>query len=223
MIKSIFYKEWLKTRHFCITGLAIILGFTVHSLFRIERVIDFQGISHIWEILLEKDTVLIEQLAFFPACFGLILALVQFMPEMAQKRLKLTLHLPFPHTGMIMSMTGYGIAILLGIYFLQAAAISAYFSRIIVSELTLRIMSSVLLWDICGLTVYLLTAWICLEPSWKRRAANILISAGLCRIFFLSQMPQAYIGMTGWLCLILLFALWTPVFSVWRFRQGVQD
>ena len=80
-------------------------------------------------------------------------------------------------------------------------------------------------WEVmlAGLTLYLLTAWICLEPTWKRRLANLLIAVGVCRIFFLSDTPQAYDGMLPWLALLLVCSLFFPLLSVYRFKQGCQD
>ena len=57
----------------------------------------------------------------------------------------------------------------------------------------------------------------------KRRLANLLIAVGVCRIFFLSDTPQAYDGMLSWLALLLVCSLFFPLLSVYRFKQGCQD
>ena len=43
-----------------------------------------------------KDAVFIDYMQFVPLLAGILAALVQFMPEMQRKCLKLTLHLPCP-------------------------------------------------------------------------------------------------------------------------------
>ena len=53
--------------------------------------------------------------------------------------------------------------------------------------------------------------------------ANLLIAVGVCRIFFLSDTPQAYDGMLPWLALLLVCSLFFPLLSVYRFKQGCQD
>lgn len=55
-----------------------------------------------------------------------------------------------------------------------------------------RILLTAAPWYICGYTAYLMTAWICLEPTWKLRIVNLLIAAGIVRIFFLLDKPEAY-------------------------------
>ena len=57
-------------------------------------------------------------------------------PEMAQKRLKLTLHLPYPSARRLVGlMLPTGLAELLTIYFVQALIIMVYDFRILPSEL----------------------------------------------------------------------------------------
>lgn len=223
MKKAIFYKEWIKMRRFYSLSAVVLLGFAGYALLRIERVITFRGVSHIWEILLQKETVFIELLRYLPTLIGVLLALVQFLPEMTQKRLKLTLHLPYPQRPMILLMTGMGIATLAALYLVQAALLGGYLHTILVPELTGRILLTALPWYLAGLTLYLLTAWICLEPTWKRRIADLLIAVGIGRLFFLSDTPQAYDGMLLWLIAFLCCALLFPLVSVSRFRQGCQD
>lgn len=223
MIKAIFYKEWIKIRRFYPVCAVIVLGFTLFSVFRVDRVADFRGVEHIWEVLLEKDSVLIEMLQYFPLLCGILLAIVQFVPEMIQKRLKLTLHLPFPQNRMILLMLLAGAVALLLLFSIQIIIIYSYFRHILVSELTSRILLTSAPWFIAGMTAYFCTAWICLEPTWKWRIAEVLTATGLCRIYFLSQLPQAYDGMLIWLLTITAFTLMTPLLSIWRFRQGCQD
>ena len=112
MIKAIFYKEWIKMRWFCLVTALFLAGFTAYALLRVQRVITFKGAAHIWQVMLEKEVVLIDLLQYLPVLLGILTALVQFVPEMAQKRLKLTLHLPFPQRRMILRMTGTGLAAL---------------------------------------------------------------------------------------------------------------
>ena len=208
MIKAIFYKEWIKMRCFYPLSALFLFGATAYALLRVQRVITFKGAAHVWEVMLEKEVVFIDILQYLPALLGVLLAVVQFVPEMAQKRLKLTLHLPFPQWKMILLMSGIGLGALALLFIVQTAVLWGYFHALQAPELVARI---------------LLTAWICLEPTWKRRLANLLIAVGVCRIFFLSDTPQAYDGMLSWLALLLVCSLFFPLLSVYRFKQGCQD
>lgn len=96
MTKAIFHKEWIKTKGYFYIMLLVSLCFTGYSLLRMNRVVSFKGADHIWALLLTRDTIFIETLKYLPLAIGATLAAAQFIPEMQQKRLKLTLHLPYP-------------------------------------------------------------------------------------------------------------------------------
>ena len=223
MIKAIFYKEWIKMRWFCLVAALFLAGFTAYALLRVQRVITFKGAAHIWEVMLEKEVVFIDILQFLPVLLGVLLALVQFIPEMTHKRLKLTLHLPFPQRKMILLMMGVGLAALAVLSAVQAFVLWCYFHTLLAPELVSRILLTSLPWYLAGLALYPLAAWVCLEPTWRRRVADILVAVGVCRLFFLSETPQAYDGMLPWLLALLLCVLFFPLLSVYRFKQGCQD
>ena len=203
MIKAIFYKEWIKMRWFCLVAALFLAGFTAYALLRVQRVITFKGAAHIWEVMLEKEVVFIDILQYLPVLLGVLLALVQFIPEMTHKRLKLTLHLPFPQRKMILLMMGVGLAALAVLSAVQAFVLWCYFHTLLAPELVSRILLTSLPWYLAGLALYPLAAWVCLEPTWRRRVADILVAVGVCRLFFLSETPQAYDGMLPWLLALL--------------------
>ena len=223
MIKAIFYKEWIKMRWFCLVAALFLAGFTAYALLRVQRVITFKGAAHIWEVMLEKEVVFIDILQYLPVLLGVLLALVQFIPEMTHKRLKLTLHLPFPQRKMILLMMGVGLAALAVLSAVQAFVLWCYFHTLLAPELVSRILLTSLPWYLAGLALYPLAAWVCLEPTWRRRVADILVAVGVCRLFFLSVTPQASDGMLPWLLALLLCVLFFPLLSVYRFKQGCQD
>ena len=165
----------------------------------------------------------IEQGRRFYRNFDLYPPIVQFVPEMQQKRLKLTLHLPYPQNRMLMLMLIAGLSELTVIYLINYLILYAYLQNILAPELTDRILLTSLPWYIGGITAYSLTSWICLEPTWKRKLLNFFISCGIIRIFFLSNVPQAYDGFIWILLLFTGFTFILPWLSVTRFKAGKQD
>ena len=211
MKKAIFYKEWIKTRRYFPIALTVSVIFIIYALLGVQRVINFRGVAHLWEILLSRDVVFIETLTYIPLLAGLLLAIVQFVPEMQQKRLKLTLHLPYPQNRMLMLMLIAGLSELIVIYLIDYLILYVYLQNILAPELTDRILLTSL------------TSWICLEPTWKRKILNFFISCGIIRIFFLSNVPQAYDGFIWILLLFTGFTFILPWLSVTRFKAGKQD
>ena len=223
MKKAIFYKEWIKTHRYFWLALIVSSVFVIYALLQLQRVIGFKGVEHLWEILLSRETVFIELLTYVPLAIGVLLALVQFVPEIQQKRLKLTLHLPYPQRSMIGLMLAAGLVQLWIIFVLNYLTLWAYLQSILAPELVARILLTSLPWYLCGITGYLFAAWICLEPTWKRKILNFFISCGIIRIFFLSNVPQAYDGFIWILLLFTGFTFILPWLSVTRFKAGKQD
>ena len=210
MNKAIFFKEWIKTRGLFFIALLVSLCFAGYVMMRINRVITFKGADHLWAILLSRDTVFIELLQYLPLIIGALFASLQFIPEMTQKRLKLTLHLPYPQQRMILLMLLAGVAQISIVFLLQAASLWIYLQQHIACEMVARI---------------LLTAapWICLEPTWKLRIVNLLIAAGIVRIFFLLDKPEAYNSFLPTLIIFTIPCASLSIRSVVRFKEGCQD
>lgn len=223
MFKAICYKEWIKTRLYAAISLIFVLATSGYAILRVSRVVRLKGVEHIWEILLSRDVMFIETLRYLPLVLAVVLAIVQFIPEMMQKRLKLTLHLPYPRRKMIMLMLAYGGGMLLVFFLLQYAIVWGYLQSILAPELVSRIILTSLPWYICGLNAYFLAAWICLEATWRIRFVNALITAGVISAYFLSTAPQAYDGFLPILAVFTLLTTIFPLLSVHRFREGKQD
>lgn len=223
MKKAIFYKEWIKLRWTWGLLMGVCSCFTGYALLRILRVVEFKGVAHVWEILLTKEVVFIDILKYVPLIAGILVAVVQFVPEMQQKRLKLTLHLPFPQARMIRLMLGFGLFLLLTVFVANYICLAAYLYRILAPELAGRILLTALLWYLAGVTAYFLASWICLEPAWHRRVFNLLVAAAALRVFFLSDSPQAYDPALLTLLVFVVCVAGFPWLSVRRFTLGKQD
>lgn len=223
MEKAIFYKEWIKVRRLFPLAVLALAGFTAYVLLRIGRMYTFDGAASVWIRVLERQDILIDDIKYLPACVGLLVGLAQFLPEIQHKRLKLTLHLPYPRRAMILRMLGFGIGLTAGLFLLQTALVAIYLQSILARELVARILLTALPWYAAGCTTYLFTAWICIEPSSRRRLFDLLIAAGVVRLFFLPGMPRSYDTLLPWIAAMIACALFFPLYSTDRFRRGCQD
>lgn len=222
-MKAIFYKEWLKTRWYLLLAAVVTLGTTGYSLMRIARVADMKGIAHVWEVMLSRDAVFVDSLEYLPLLAGAVLALVQFMPEMYHKCLKLTLHLPCEPIRMITLMTAFGTAALAAIFAAASLTMFIYLRGILAPELYGRILLTAAPWFLAGIAGYLTVAWICLEPAWKRRVADIAVAVPLLWIYFLAPAPAAYGAFLPVLAVFTLLTATLSWLSAARFKEGKQD
>ena len=223
MEKALCYKEWIKTRYYYFLAILVSWGMTGYCILKINRAITMKGAPHLWEVMLGKDVVFIDLLTYLPLLIGIFLAWVQFVPEMQQNRLKLTLHLPYPQLRMINLMLLYGLVVLLICFAANYVLMTVYMQGVLAPELYSRILLTALPWYLAGIAAYLLISWICLEPTWKRRVLNLVISVLLLRIFFLAPAPEAYNAFLPWLAIYTLLTASLSWLSIARFKAGEQD
>lgn len=223
MLKAIFYKEWIKLRWYMLLALIVTTAVAGYCLLRADRAIELRGAGHIWEVMVLKDAVFIDLLRFVPLLAGILAALVQFMPEMQRKCLKLTLHLPCLQQRMVFAMLAAGIAMLVACFAVNFAVMTAWLSAVLPAELVTNVLSAAAPWYLAGVAGYLLAAWVCLEPAWKRRVFNLAVAALIVRAYFLAPVPRAYNDFLPWLALYTLALSLLAWISVARFKAGCQD
>lgn len=200
-----------------------LIGITGYSMLRVGRTIDMKGIDHLWMVMVLKDAIFIDLLQFVPLLIGILLAAVQFFPEMQRKCLKLTLHLPYSQKRMVLLMLAYGVCVLVISFALSIILMGVYLPQHFTSELVQRILLSAAPWFLAGFSGYLLVSWVCLEPTWKRRVLNMIIAALIIRVYFLAPGAEAYNSFLPWLALYTLLIASLSWISVVRFKAGKQD
>lgn len=223
MFKSLIYKEWLKTGKAIAAAAVLLLCFTAYDFLALAKNAEIRGFSFLWAFAAQKDSVLVDNMKYLPLLCGLLVAAAQYVPEAARKRLKLTLHLPYPQGRTICVMQGYGIAALLALFLLQTVALALFLRHYLVAELTGRIIFSFLTWYCAGLCAYIWAGAICLEPSWRMKIVLTVVAAAVLSIFFISPTAMAYrhsilsLFIFPTLCAAILIH-----YSVSRFKDGVQ-
>jgi hypothetical protein len=223
MWKAIVYKEWIKTRRYLFAALLLTAGFAGYGLLRLYRAVELMGAGHIWEMMVTRNAVFIDPIRFVPLLAGLLLAVVQFVPEMQRKCLKLTLHLPVPALATLGAMLVFGLAALSVLFGIGVAIVGLGPLPVIARELAGNILCTALPWFLAGMAAYLLGAWVILEPTWRLRAVNILMSLLVLRLFFLGEVPHAYDGFLPLLALLTACTASLSWISVVRFMAGRQD
>lgn len=223
MISALIYKEWKKTKWFVWAILLIGLLVESYLFLRIFRSMRMVGIGHIWDVVVNRNTFLFMQLKYFPIISGVILALAQFVPEMVDKRIKLSLHLPLSERKIILTMIGYGQLILLLLFLVLIAVLTMVASIYFPQQIIMSMLTTILPWFAVGIIGNALVAWICLEPTWIRRIANTLLSIALVKIYLLSDFPGAYGKLLAYIWIIPIYVIPFVFLSVYRFKIGKQD
>lgn len=223
MFSAILYKEWIKSRWYLLVSALVLTAFAGYAMLKLHRALSMMGAAHIWEVMVTRNAVFVDQMQYVPLIVGVLFAVVQFVPEMQRKCIKLTLHLPVSVYGTLGSMLGYGLVVLCGIFGVNLLMVYLLSFQVLAPELVGNILGTLLPWYSAGIAAYLLGAWVILEPTWKLRIAEILMSVLLLKVWFMGGVPCAF---GGFLHVMLLFTLCSASLawlSVFRFVAGRQD
>lgn len=220
MWKSVFYKEWLKIRWF-LPGYTILAIIGIGYLFlTVRHSFAFSGGKNTWYEILFMGRQYFSPLKFVPLAGGLVLALVQYIPETVDKRIKLSLHLPTGDNKILLLMQLFGGAGLLLSYLiifgLFAGLSMAYFPV----QLVTSCMISIFPWFLAGLIAYFLIALIVLEPNWKFRVCYSLTGGFLVSMYLKSAVMAAYGPANSGLFLLTALLSIAFLFSAYRFKKG---
>ncbi|TKG95736.1 hypothetical protein EYV94_05430 [Puteibacter caeruleilacunae] len=223
MNRALLFKEYKKTKWF-ILGI-ILAGIALHTytFLKLGRSFRFAGMEHLWDVIINRDQFMFRDLKYFPLAAGVCLGVAQFVPEVIQKRIKLTLHLPLSERKTIMLMVGYGQLLLLGFFLLHILCAVVFSSFHFPYEFILSFLQTVAPWYMAGLLAHSMIAMICIEPTWKVRVFNILVMIGTIKMCYITDFPGAYGIVSCLLAIVVLYVLPFTFYSVYRFKIGEQD
>lgn len=222
LFRALSYKEWRKTRLQLLAAVLLLVAVILYSYIELTYEFRLRDAVNVWYALMFQDSSLALLMRYIFPLTGISLAIVQFVPEMVNKRFKLTLHLPATETRIVSAMLLYGYAALLVVFFSTSALMVGIMSTLLPNEIVWNMVLQQLPWMAAGLSGYGFASWICIEPTWKQRLANALIAVGLLALFFVSHLPGAYVHFGLELILLLLVSFIFPFYSCIRFKQGIQ-
>ncbi len=221
MLRSLFLKEWLKTRMVVLLALTVSLGLCVYILQSVSRLIDANGMMLVWDTLLNRDVLLVDMLRFVPLVVGVLLGVSQMLPEVLQKRIKLTLHLPIAMWESVGVMVLYGAIVMVGLMVLNLGVCAVVMSSWFPKELLQHIFLTAVVWYIAGLLAYFFAIWVVLEPTWVMRVLELLFAAVCLRGFYMSTMPEVYNAFLPIMVVFTVLCAGLPLLSIDRFKRGI--
>lgn len=222
MIKSIIFKEWIKSRWVLLIVLIIFAAVIGYTFMNVTRGLRMAGGQHIWEMIVQKGITFASFVKYLPLFAGIVLALAQYVPEMTNKRLKLTLHLPLKESKIMLSMLFYGLISLAVIFLASYIILYTGFNHYFCIEVAQWNMDEAKPWFLGGLMAYLLTAWICIEPVWKQRILNAVIAILIIWLYYFEATPESYSPLLCYLAILIVLGISFSFYSLVRFKDGEQ-
>ncbi len=220
MYKAIFYKEWLKIRWVVFGSIIMVIGFLSYVNLNVRQFFTMNDPINVWIFFIQQKALYYTVLKYIPVILAIVLALVQFFPEMTKNRYRLTFHLPFNETISLFLMVAVGLLVMLLISILYIIGLSITGTIYFPIELTTSSLITVTPWLLAGFITYLGMSSIVVDPSWKYRLVYMLLFAPFIQSLFLEKIYCQYTRSIG---LYLLFSiLYIPIiiFPGYRLRKG---
>ncbi len=220
MFKSIVFKEWLKIRWFLII-LSLIGIIAAGNIFlKVQHNIAFNEATKYWYLILFQNHHYFSSLKFLPLFIGLVIAAAQYIPEIMERRIKLTFHLPINENKILIMMLGFGtisILVSFAIMFFVFVGLSNFFFA---KEIVHAVIVSVTPWFLGGFAAYFLAALIILEAIWKYRIAYFITASAFMLLFFENSVAGGYSPINLKMAILTLLISVSLLFSAYRFRKG---
>ncbi|CDA21913.1 MAG TPA: hypothetical protein DHU85_08020 [Porphyromonadaceae bacterium] len=219
-IKHLLYKEWLKTRWFA--AVSLLLGIILSTYACIDALSSFHSLggAFFYSTLLSGNISLMGQLKYLPLGVALLIGLSQFMPEITNKRIRLTLHLPIGGTAAVYTMILYGV-VLFCCALLPAVLITTITMAVCFpAEITIPVWQTLFPWLLGGMTSYFFVAMIAFEPIWKFRFCYMLVAYFILRFFYLGYGTGNAVTAYPILLVITLISSLSVIYTSHRFNKG---
>lgn len=220
MLRSIFYKEWIKIGRAAILLTAVGLLLIAGIYLTVRHDLLLKDAELYWYDIVYQKMIYFSIFKFMPLVTGLLIGLAQFVPETVEKRIKLSLHLPINEEEVVLKMLGIGTTIVLTSFLLLFAVIYAWGLVYFPVEMVQKTAVTVLPWFYSGLATYFLASFVVLEPLWKYRILYILTGGAFITFFYKSNVAGAYQPILLPLLLCVIMASISSLFSIYRFRKG---
>ncbi|MBP5419019.1 MAG: hypothetical protein J6Y72_04340 [Bacteroidales bacterium] len=216
---SLSYKEWIKVRLYVAIAFAIALALLIYLYSDVALQVRMEGYpTLIYKYLIGSH--ILTAFDMLPIVAGIAVALSQFLPEMLNKRLKLTLHLPAPELNIISSMLLFGIAVYTVIMIFTYVGISVILSNFLPREYVHLELMTFVHWAIVGLTAYGFSTAVCIEPTMQYKISIALIGFATVVV----SMWTEYIHATYIFPMVVVLAIASLLMSVYttsRFKRGI--
>ena len=222
-IRAILYKETIKMR------LAWLLLFLFNTAFMIWL---FIGVRHlfkldhpevVWYRVITLGQEHYSAIRVVTLLVGVVVACVQFLPEMRDERLRLSLHLPTSSNTVILTHLFAGLLAIGLLYLCDGLILVAITLLYFPSDVVPTMLWTVAPWMLAGVTGYLGTTLALLEPGLRLRVFILALTAGLVSPMLARRMPGDFANALSLFALVVPLLLLASLLPAYHFRHRRVD
>lgn len=221
MIRALLFKEWIKLRLWWLLALVASLALALILVFRLRHAVELNGALAVWSAWIDRGYLFFRPYQPAPLVLGVLAAVLQFLPEIQNQRIRLVLHLPLGEDRTLSVHLIAGLVFACAPVLLAYAAFAGAASLYLPTEFQGVLFRTFLPWLLSGAAAYLLTSAALLESHLWNRCLHLLLALGAVRLFMLESFYDGYSHILLWLALwtALLFSI--PLYSSLRLRKGL--
>ena len=192
IVSAIFFKEYTKTRLAMLALLAAgvcavcWIGLGINRLFLLDHP------EIVWYHSMDLNQIPYKAFTFVPSLSAVAFCLCQFLPEIRDERMRISLHLPCPLWLLMLAHIGYGFAFLLGLYLVEVGGILLILVHHYPHEAVEMAFWTILPWCMAGAYTYLCCAWVMLEPKKTAKLLGVLLGMGVCTPLLMHWTPGTF-------------------------------
>lgn len=218
LLKPIYFKEFLKIRWSWMTLMAFNVLLMAYVCIETRRLFALDHAEMVWYRVMHLNQIHYFHLKYAPALTGMVLAVIQYLPEMTGERLRLSLHLPVSAHRLIMAHVLVGLTAVGMVIALDLGALALVTAIFFPGEAVAVAVWTALPWNLAGLATYLGVTLALLEPNYRVKLFNMAIAAGVAGLFLYPSEPGGYAHLLFFLCLPLLLLIPAVLLPAYRFR-----
>lgn len=221
MLKRILYKEWIKLRLTTLTLIGIGIAINIYIFFTLRNQITQISAPVMWFMTLFWTIRFHLALKVFSIISGIALGFFQFIPEMINKRIKLSLHVPLSINSIISNFIISGSALLTVVNVIVFGIFMITLRLFYESEICLLILKHVLPWILSGYVTYLTTSSLIIERNWLSKFLILVIGFTFTTILFQDGILGEKDSANVMYLIISISTILLPFYSIWHFKKGI--
>ncbi len=177
---AVFYKEAIKTRFIMLFLFLFNLCYMIWTFVSIRRLFILDHSEVVWYRVMNLGQIPYSNLMYVPLITALLFCVFQFLQEMRDARIRISLHLPSSSSSLVLFHAFFGLVFLCLLFAFDMLIIHGIISHYFPSEVSTSAFITMLPWYVAGLVSYLGGAFVLLEPIMKRKVLAVVITFLFC-------------------------------------------
>lgn len=194
------------------------VGVAVYVFIHTRRLFVLDHPEVVWYRVLHLGQINYDAFKYIPVLSGIIISVIQFLPEMWEQRLRISLHLPVSSTVLVFIHLMIGLAAFCLAISPDVTALVWMTVHYFPADTLVTMAQTTLPWFLAGVAAYLGGTLVLIEPNLKFKAFNMIISAAVAGLYLQWAEPGQYYGIAYWQILPIFLMLLSVLLPAYRFR-----